>query len=105
MIEHSDAANLNRFVREAVSDKVDFIAIDEWRGFDCLRAAFPHETAKYSAGEYVRPEFHTQNIDPSGACSSVASLARTIHADKKYCRSASLSYSSSITTGRTPTSS
>jgi len=64
MIEHADAATLNRFVRKAVSEKVDLVATDEWKGYDYLNAlGFPHDTVKHSAGEYVRGEVHTQNLD------------------------------------------
>jgi transposase-like protein len=64
MIEHADAKTLNRFVRRVVSDKVDLVATDEWKGYHYLNAlGFKHETVTHSAGEYVRGEVHTANID------------------------------------------
>ena len=38
MIESADAKTLNRFVRRAVSDKVDLVATDEWPGYNYLSA-------------------------------------------------------------------
>jgi transposase-like protein len=64
MIEHADAKTLNRFVRRVVSDKVDLVATDEWQGYHYLNAlGFKHETVTHSAGEYVRGQVHTANID------------------------------------------
>jgi hypothetical protein len=37
MIEHADAATLNRFVRKAVSGKVDLVATDEKPGYSYLK--------------------------------------------------------------------
>jgi hypothetical protein len=37
MVEHADAATLNRFVRKAVSGKVDLVATDEKPGYSYLK--------------------------------------------------------------------
>ena len=64
MIEHADARTLNGFVRKAVSEKVDLVATDEHPGYGYLRASgFRHDAVTHSAGEYVRGEVHTANID------------------------------------------
>ena len=64
MIENTDAATLNRFVRKAVSDKVDLVATDEHGGYDHLDAmGFQHKSVSHSAGEYVRGEVHTNNLE------------------------------------------
>ena len=64
MIEHADARTLNGFVRNTVSDKVDLVATDEWKGYDYLQAqGYPHKTVTHSEGEYVRGQVHTQNLD------------------------------------------
>src|SRR6266851_6415873 len=64
IIESADAKTLNRFVRKAVSEKVDLVATDENPGYGYLNVlGFPHDTVKHSEGEYVRGEVHTQNLD------------------------------------------
>lgn len=64
MIEHADARTLNGFVREAVSEKVDLVATDDHPGYGYLTASgFKHGAVNHSAGEYVRGEVHTANID------------------------------------------
>lgn len=64
VIENTDAATLNRFVRKTVSDKVDLVATDEHLGYDRLsRAGFTHGTVTHSENEYVRGEVHTNNIE------------------------------------------
>lgn len=64
MIEHADARTLNGFVRKAVSEKVDLVATDEHPGYGYLRASgYRHDAVTHSAGEYVRGEVHTANID------------------------------------------
>ena len=63
MIESTDTPVLDGFVRRAVSEKVSLIATDEHSGYRLLKYGFPHEVIKHSAGEYVRGEVHTQNIE------------------------------------------
>jgi hypothetical protein len=64
VIENADAPTLSRFVRKAVSDKVDLVAIDEHRGYNNLGAeGYPHESIAHSEGEYVRGNVHTNNIE------------------------------------------
>jgi len=72
IIENTDAATLNRFVRKAVSDKVDLVATDEHGGYGHLEVlGYHHESVSHSAGEYVRGEIPTI-WKTSGACSSAA---------------------------------
>jgi hypothetical protein len=47
-IENTSAKTLNSFLREAISDKVDLIATDEFVGFSHLNeAGFPHDFVRH----------------------------------------------------------
>lgn len=61
MIGDADAKTLHGFVRNVTSDKVSLVATDENPGYEYLGR--PHEAVKHSAGEYVRGEVHTNNIE------------------------------------------
>jgi transposase-like protein len=64
VIEKTDAATLNRFVRKAVSDRVSLVATDEYPGYNYLPAiGFNHDSVKHSENEYVRGHVHTNNIE------------------------------------------
>ena len=51
------------FVDQAVSEKVSLVATDENPAYDYVRADLPHEAVHHSAGEYVRGNIHTNNIE------------------------------------------
>jgi hypothetical protein len=65
MIEHVDTRTLNGFVHRVVDkDKVELVATDENSGYARLKGqGFPHGVIKHAAGEYVRGEVHTNNIE------------------------------------------
>jgi transposase-like protein/IS1 family transposase len=63
VIASADTKTLTNFVRETVSDKVDLIATDEWRGYNRLDKQYPHDVVKHGAGEYVRGAVHTNTLD------------------------------------------
>jgi IS1 family transposase len=63
VIGDASAETLSRFVRSAVSEKVDLVATDENPAYDYARAGMPHQKVKHSAGEYVRGNVHTNNIE------------------------------------------
>ncbi len=63
MIENADTETLTRFVRKTVSDKVDLVATDEHSGYRYLGWVMPHETVSHGAGQYVRGNVHTNNIE------------------------------------------
>jgi transposase-like protein len=63
MIENTDTATLDSFVRRAVSEKVSLVATDEHSGYRLLGDAYRHEAVRHGAGEYVRGQVHTANID------------------------------------------
>jgi hypothetical protein len=59
-----DAETIREFVRDTVSDKVKLVATDEHKGYARLRVyGYPHEKVTHSAGEYVRGNVHTANLD------------------------------------------
>ncbi len=58
-----DAASKADFVRQAVSENVSLVATDEDPAFKYVRKGMPHEAVKHSAGEYVRGNVHTNNIE------------------------------------------
>jgi hypothetical protein len=63
VIAQSDTATMDRFVREAVSEKVSLIATDEHAGYRKLNDMFRHEFVRHGQGEYVNGAVHTQTID------------------------------------------
>ena len=85
IIENTDAATLSRFVRNAVSDKVDLVATDEYRGYSPLSAlGYRHEAVSHSAGEYVRGEVHTQSLDSFWALLKRGIIGTYHNVSKKY---------------------
>jgi hypothetical protein len=85
MIEHADVRTLNSFVRRAVSDKVDLVATDEHPGYGYLTASgYKHDTVNHSAGEYVRGEIHTANIDNFWSLLKRGVIGTYHHVSKKY---------------------
>ncbi len=63
VIGSTDAPTLSEFVRNATSDKVSLVASDENPAYKYVRPGLPHATVKHSAGEYVRGNIHTNNIE------------------------------------------
>jgi transposase-like protein len=63
VVENVQAATLEGFVREAVSNKVSQLCSDQWVGYKHLRKEYPHQTIDHAAGEYVVGAVHTQTID------------------------------------------
>jgi transposase-like protein len=85
IIENTDAATLNRFVRKAVSDKVDLVATDEHGGYGYLEAlGYHHESVSHSAGEYVRGEVHTNNLENFWSLLKRGVIGTYHHVSKKY---------------------
>ena len=84
-IENTDIQTLNRFVREAVSDKVDLVATDEHSGYSYLSAqGFKHGVVKHSTHEYVRGEVHTNNIENFWSLLKRGVIGTYHHVSKKY---------------------
>ncbi len=64
MIEQADWDTYDKFVREAVSNKVSLVATDDSYHYrDLERMGYRHRSVNHSAQEYVRGEVHTQSID------------------------------------------
>lgn len=63
VIEQTDARTLEGFVAETVSDKVKLVATDEHSGYMHLHLTHRHQSVNHTAGEYVRGNVHTANID------------------------------------------
>lgn len=64
VIENTDTATLDSFVRQTVGDNVSLIATDEHAGYRLLKpSGLPHEVVGHGKGEYVRGEVHTNNIE------------------------------------------
>jgi len=85
IIENTDAVTLNRFVRKAVSDKVDLVATDEHGGYGYLETlGYHHESVNHSAGEYVRGEVHTNNLENFWSLLKRGVIGTYHHVSKKY---------------------
>ena len=54
--------DMQKFVRETVSEKVSLLATDEHRGYAGLRE-YPHKTVMHSARQYVIGAVHTNTIE------------------------------------------
>ena len=63
VIDTVSADVLQRFVRQAVSDKVELIVTDEWTGYRNVKFEFPHAVVRHTAGEYVNGVIHTNTIE------------------------------------------
>ncbi|HJT19599.1 MAG TPA: IS1595 family transposase [Nitrospira sp.] len=65
IVENVSAETLTKFVKQTVADTVSLVATDEASGYRHLRrSGFPqHEAVNHIAGEYVRGNVHTANLD------------------------------------------
>ena len=63
VIENSDTRTLDSFVRSTVADDVSLVATDEHSGYRLLDKDYNHESVRHNAGQYVRGNMHTSNID------------------------------------------
>ncbi len=66
MIENTDTATLDAFVRRAVNRNVELVATDEHSGYRLLGEGLdgmPHFVVRHSSGEYVRGIIHTNTIE------------------------------------------
>ena len=85
IIENTDIPTLTKFVRKAVSDKVDLVATDEHSGYSYLDAqGYKHEFVGHSRGEYVRGEVHTNNIESFWSLFKRGIMGSFHHVSKKY---------------------
>jgi transposase-like protein len=85
MIQTTDTATLNSFVRMTVSENVELVATDEAYGYRLLsNAGYRHQAVRHSAGEYVRGEVHTANIDNFWSLLKRGIMGTFHHVSKKY---------------------
>jgi len=63
VIENTDTATLDSFVRQTVSKDVKLVATDEHSGYRLLGMDMNHRVVRHSAGEYVVGTTHTNNIE------------------------------------------
>ncbi len=87
VIENTDTATLDGFVRKAVGDKVELVATDEHSGYRLLSAGdapLPHEVIKHSQGEYVRGIVHTNTIENFWSLLKRGIMGSYHHVSKEY---------------------
>jgi len=63
VIDNTSAETLNRFVLEAVSNKVSLISTDDHMGYRYIDKNFPHGMVHHGVGEYVHGNVHTNTIE------------------------------------------
>jgi transposase-like protein len=84
VVENMSADTMSTFVEKTVADKVSLIATDEHRGYVDLKHFYPHKTVVHSAGEYVRGEVHTQNIESFWSLIKRGVIGTYHHVSKDY---------------------
>jgi transposase-like protein len=84
MIENTDTATLDSFVRKTVDKKVSLVATDEHSGYRLLDKDYKHESVKHGQGEYVRGQIHTSNIDSFWSLLKRGVMGTYHHMSKKY---------------------
>jgi transposase-like protein len=84
VIEATDAKTLDGFVDSTVADRVSMVATDEHQGYRRIGQKRPHETVDHTAGEYVRGEIHTTNIDSFWSLIKRGIFGNFHHVSKKY---------------------
>jgi hypothetical protein len=62
VINNTDTATLEHFVRSAVSEKVSLLVTDEHSGYRNLSDTFNHRFVKHAKKQYVDGVVHTQSI-------------------------------------------
>ena len=87
-------------MRQAVSEKVDLLATDENPAYDYVDQR-AHEKVKHSAGEYVRGEVHTNNIESFWSLIKRGVIGTYHHVSKDYLPLYLNEFSWRLTTGRT----
>lgn len=63
VIENTDTATLDSFVRQTVSKDVKLVATDEHSGYRLLGADMDHRVVRHGQGEYVVGTTHTNSIE------------------------------------------
>jgi transposase-like protein len=63
VIENTDTATLDSFVRQSVSTQAKLVATDEHSGYRLLGRDYDHRVVRHSAGQYVVGTTHTNTIE------------------------------------------
>lgn len=63
VIDGTDTATFDGFVRSAVSDKVSLLSTDEHSSYRHLKSDFPHKFVRHGSGQYVIGAVHTNTIE------------------------------------------
>jgi transposase-like protein len=63
VVQNTDTATLDSFVRQTVSKDVKLIATDEYAGYRLLSNSLPHRVVRHGRGEYVVGTTHTNTIE------------------------------------------
>ncbi|HUY19650.1 MAG TPA: IS1595 family transposase [Candidatus Binataceae bacterium] len=84
VIGSMDAPTLASFVRQTVSEGVSLVATDEKQDYRYVRAGMPHAAVRHSAGEYVRGNVHTQNIESFWSLVKRGVIGTYHHVSKDY---------------------
>jgi transposase-like protein len=84
VIESTDAKVLEGFVEKAVASRVSLVATDEAQGYRGVGRRRHHESVNHSAGEYVRGEVHTANIDSFWSLIKRGIMGNFHHVSKAY---------------------
>ncbi len=78
------ADTLGGFVRNTVDSKVTLLATDEKEEYRYVDRRMRHEAVKHSAGEYVRGEIHTNNIESFWSLIKRGVVGTYHHVSKNY---------------------
>ncbi len=73
----ASTGTLSKYIRENISEDVEVIVTDEWRGYKAAVGEFKHETVNHSAKEYARYE-NGSCISTNGIESAFSLLKRGI---------------------------
>lgn len=63
VLQFISKSDMQKFVRETVSEKVSLLATDEHKGYVGLNDKYPHEQVRHSARQYVIGVVHTNTIE------------------------------------------
>jgi len=63
VIENTDTATLDGFVRQSVSTQAKLVATDEHSGYRLLGADYDHRVVNHTQGQYVVGTTHTNSIE------------------------------------------
>ena len=63
VVEKTDRATLEAFVRETVSNRVSLLCTDAYPGYARLKRRFPHQSVDHTIGQHVVGAVHTNTIE------------------------------------------